>query len=218
MLDAIRRTLLAASVPFTKRLGKVHSPFSHKEISGMHYMDAKTKLIPGQVLLTRTEGELTTAFIPGFWTHGAIYAGDGWVIEAIGAGVVKTDLVSFMMTKDVMAACTPLFATTEQRQAAVAWAVKQLGDPYDYDFISGNKAFYCFELTYAAYQEATGKASPWQLRKTLGVDTVIGDDFEKAKDKWLFGWDSRQMKAGRDAGGIPFLAFTGVTLPEAPVA
>jgi uncharacterized protein YycO len=218
MLDVIRRKLLTWAMPVTKDLGKVHAPFSHKGISGMHYMDLKTKLVPGQVLLTRTEGEMTTMLIPGFWSHGAIYVGDGWVIEAVGAGVVKTDLVSFMMTKDVMSVCSPLFATTAQRLAAVAWATRQLGTPYDYDFRSDNKAFYCFELTYAAYQEATGRASPWKLRQTMGVDTVVGDDFEKAKDKWLFGWDSRQMSAGRDAGGIPYLAFNGTTQLEVQVA
>jgi hypothetical protein len=194
VIQALRRHLLAASVPITKWVGRVHAPFSHKRVQGLHVVEALKVARPGHVLMSRTLGELTNLFIPGFWSHGAIYAGDAWVLEAVGDGVRLTDLVTFMTTKDYVAICAPRFATEEQQGFAAAWARQQLGRPYDYAFSSGNKAFYCFELTYAAYQAATGNASPWTLRPTLGVDTVVGDDLERAKDKWEFVFDSRRKE------------------------
>lgn len=55
-----------------------------------------------------------------------------------------------------------------------------------------NKAYYCFEVTYAAYREAVGVASPWELREYLGVPTVVAQDFiNTIGSKWLVKYDSR---------------------------
>jgi hypothetical protein len=199
-IHTVRRSLLAAAVPTTKLIGKVHAPWAHKKVGGLHYNAALALLEPGDVLMSRTDGELTNLFIPGFWSHGAVYVGDGWVVEAIGEGVVYTDLVTWMTTKDAVRVCRPLFASYAQREAAALWARSFVGRRYDYSFASGNDAFYCFELTYAIYQKAMGDESPWTLRKTWGVDTVVGDDFDAATDKWGFPFDSRGWQPIRVAG------------------
>ncbi len=192
MLKAFRRGLLAMSVPITKWVGHVHAPWTHKRISGRHYLAAKGILQPGDVLMSRTDGELTNVFIPGFWSHGAVYVGNGEVVEATGDGVHKTDLLSWMLTKDYVRVCRARFATALQRSDAAYFARSYIGLPYDYGFASGNKALYCFEITYVAYRAACGVDSPWTLRtETLGVATVIGDDFDRSRDKWDFVWDSR---------------------------
>src|SRR6185503_4021399 len=33
-------------------------------------------LLPGDILLVRAEGKLTTALLPGFWPHAAVYLGE----------------------------------------------------------------------------------------------------------------------------------------------
>lgn len=200
MLNACRHSLLSCSIPLTKGIGKVHAPYAHKQINGLHVAALQAKLLPGDIFMTRTDGELSNLFIPGFWSHGAVYAGGGMVVEAIGVGVVLKDLATFMMTKDYVSAWRPLFASQAVMARAAAWATAQRGRPYDYLFMGGNKAFYCFELTYAAYREGSGLKAPWALRTTWGQETVVGADIENAKDKWQRLWDSRGFATVLDAG------------------
>lgn len=198
IVSSIRHFLLDVSVPITKWIGHVHAPFTHKRMALRHFCALKECLIPGDVLMSRTDGELTNVFIPGFWSHGAVYVGDSQVVEVTGEGISNppVPLMYFVLTKDYVRACRPLFANRDQMQAAADWCRAQAAAlprvPYDYDFASGNRALYCFELSYVAYQAATGNKSPWQLRETLGVQTVIGDDFDKAIDKWETIYDSRK--------------------------
>lgn len=196
---AIRRNLLRVAIPLTKIIGKLHSPFSHKLIHAKEYRDFAAKAEVGSVFLTKTFGELSGPLIPGYFKHGAIYVGNGLVVEATMAGVHSTDLIDFLMTKDVVALVRPLFANEDQRKAAALWALTQVGAPYDYEFKSDNKAFYCFELTYASYKEAMGEASPWELREVWGEPTVVSEDFLEATTKWQMVADTRIANA---LGGI----------------
>ena len=183
--QTIRRHLLAAAVPLTKAIGHVHAPWTHKQVTGLHCQEALRILKPGDALHSRIEGELTNLFIPGFWSHGALYAGDGQVVEAISQGVVRTDLVTWMTRKDYVRAMRPRFADVSECQAAAGWALSRVGiTPYDFAFNPRNAALYCFELIWAAYCAACGVESPWTLREeTMGVATVVGVDFDRSR-KW----------------------------------
>ncbi len=192
MLAWLRRTLLKMLLPVTREVGKIHAPYSIKLIKAKDYRQAVELLKPGMVILTHTYGELSSALIPSIFKHGAIYVGDRKVVEATGEGVHVTDLIDFMLSKDVFAIVEPLFCDDEHMATAANWAMTQIGAPYDYDFMSNNKAFYCFELTYAAYQEAMNNESPWVLQDFWGIATVTGDDFLNAKNKWRIALDSRE--------------------------
>lgn len=144
-MNDFRRWLLASAVPITRWIGTAHAPFSHKRVTGVHAAAAIMLLEPGDVLMSHTRGELTNLFIPGYWSHGAIYVGDGLVAEAIAEGVVLTDIISFLTSKDDVAVCDPLFASAEQKRMAAAWARSQAkaGVKYDFGFAAGNGATYC---------------------------------------------------------------------------
>jgi hypothetical protein len=76
--------------PITNFFGHLHMPFTHKKVEGSEYYTAYKVLKPGSVLLTRIDGEVSNFFIPGFFTHAAIYTPDPalevdeWVTEATG--------------------------------------------------------------------------------------------------------------------------------------
>ena len=87
--------------------------------------------------------------------HAAIYVGNMgsgdicYVAEAVGRGVVLTDLVTFMTTKDIIIGCKPKFIREDV--SGFIYAIHQatrgsIGKPYDYLFNRDGKAFYCFEL------------------------------------------------------------------------
>lgn len=191
MMAWLRLMLLKAVTPALKATNTVHLP--NRRITSGDYRTIKDLLKPGMIFLTRSEWNLTNLFIPGTYKHGAIYAGENAVIEALGEGVVKTDLIDFLLTKDHVCVMTPLFADVQEMADAAAAAGLMVGSPYDYEFRSGNKAFYCFEVIYASYREARLKrgknpALDWDLREFWGEATVVGDDFLKATKKWSTVW------------------------------
>jgi uncharacterized protein YycO len=142
------------------------------------------------VLISRTHGELTNLCISSYYTHASIYIDHNQVVEAIGKGVVQTDLIDWMMTKDHVVILQPLFCGTLQMSQASEWAWKQVGKPYDTLFdVTNNDEFYCSELVWEAYDHAAPN-NPFELRYRLGRLTVLGDDFYNAKDKWQIVWNS----------------------------
>lgn len=191
----LRRTLLRIAFPVTQYIGKVHSPWSNRKLKSKHYHEVKAILRPGDAIVVQKSGELSNLFIPGFWGHVSMFCGfEGdmaYVIEAVGKGVVVTDLIDAIMSRDAVVVSRPRFATPEQSLAAAAWAKEQLGKEYDLFFNPKNDAFYCSELIWLAYQNTMGE-TPFTLRQTLGVNTVTPEDIVNATTKWEIVYDSRE--------------------------
>lgn len=189
----LRNLLLKVALPITKFFGKLHMPFSHKKITGKHYFDILPKLKPGMIFLTKIDGEFSNLFIPGEYSHSAIYAGNNVVIEAIGKGVIKKDLVTFMLSKDYIKVRKHKFSKDETiGLRAVDFAKYQIGAPYDFNFLVGNKAWYCFELVYYCFKFAL-KTNPFELRKTWGAETITGVDLNNT-DKFETVWCSKEVE------------------------
>ncbi len=102
---------------------------------------------------------------PG-WDHVALYLGNGSIVEATpaGEGVVRIVNVSYLARyTDAIRYGRVIGANASQRQAAVAFAVSQLGTPYQHlnflrpmlnrskDPARDATAWYCTELVWAAY-------------------------------------------------------------------
>lgn len=95
---------------------------------------------------------------------GLVYvAGDSiYVIEAIGKDVHITSIVSFLQ-RQLDNQQRPKVIAGRLKEAykhlnakAVGFALKQIGKPYDEDFIYDNGKYYCSELVYDAFKEANG--------------------------------------------------------------
>lgn len=143
--------LLKLLKPFVVWCGKIHVPFTRKRVTGKHYYMLRDKISMGTVLLTTTRGEFSNIINPEKIKHAGIYVGeidrDGikYVLEAVGRGVVKTDLVTYLTTKDLVIGCEPKFLTNDDKVQIPVEALRIIGIPYDYLFEKGGKAFYCFE-------------------------------------------------------------------------
>jgi len=137
--------------------GRIHWPYSRKQIDGKFYYKVRDVIRPGTVLLTTTYGELSNLINPVDIKHAGIYVGkamDGiyYVNEATSKGVIKTDLVTFLTTKDVVVAVNPNFLTEADYGQLAPNADKFLGLPYDYFFEKGLNALYCFENVVSVFQ------------------------------------------------------------------
>lgn len=180
-MEFIRRTLLKLSTPITIFLGKIQKP--EPKMSGEFAEQVLDHLQDGDVLLSHNELNFSNLLIPGFWKHAAIYR-QKYIVEAIGHGVVSTHILKWLLHHDNVIILRPMFASQEQKNLAADIAQMQSGRPYDYEVSPGIKAFYCSELVFWSYQRAMNGQSPFTLRKTLGVDTVVPTDFANAKDKF----------------------------------
>lgn len=183
--------LLTTARPLTKLIGKIHAPYSHKLIRGKQYNDIKNYLKPGDVVLSRTRGELTNLFIPGFWSHAGHYIeqdGERYVIEAVGNGVQLTPLVEFMLTKDYFGAYRPIFCGETAAKEAALISSRQVGVDYDYAFYftadKTNKSFYCIELPMWSFNMVLGPAMPFKPREVFGALTYAPQDIADATKLW----------------------------------
>jgi len=221
MLLKFRRWLLQSFTPISKFLSSLHMPYSHKLISGLDYYDLAPKLRPGDFFVSRIDGELTNLLIPDFWTHGAIYCGviDGreYVVEATTKGVIKTDLITFLLKKDYIAVMRPRFLTSTQCLAAVAFALSKIGTMYDWLFEFNehcNKYFYCFELGAVSYNEAhrydggylvrsyyTDGSCQFEAREFMGIKTFTGKDFVNAKKRFKLIWTNHKKTMVEHSNG-----------------
>jgi hypothetical protein len=108
-----------------------------------------------------------------------------YVIEAVGKGVVATNLVKFITTKDRLIVMQPKFDLTTRRRAANL-AVFSLGLPYDYGFNHDEKAKYCFEVVADSYESAIAglhlKRSEWFLFRRKIFEAFMAESFLESED------------------------------------
>lgn len=178
-MTSIRSALLKASVPIQKLMQRVHPPEPKTSITEI--FDVHSNMKDGDILLSREAWHFTNMFIPGFWSHAAIY-GESMVIEAIAPKVQQVHFVDWAMRKHNWCVLRPI--GTSSGPEAFDCAKGMLGALYDYSFTSNNKSFYCSELVFdcwkRAYFQDTGK---FTRRSTFGEFTVVPDDFYLATNK-----------------------------------
>jgi 1-acyl-sn-glycerol-3-phosphate acyltransferase len=158
-------------------------------------------LRPGDLLLMRSEHKITTALLPGFWVHAALYVGNrdelrqlglsehptvrkawpaipkesrwGVVLEAISPRVTLTPLEKCLHV-DHVAVLRPNLADAEGREALVE-AFSHYGKPYDYEFdFNVTTRLVCSELVYRSWHRRSGIS--FSLTKRLGRFTLSCDD------------------------------------------
>lgn len=132
-------------------------------VKGHHTRQAIDIIEPGAVLLRKYINYADGLFIPGKFSHSAIYIGDGRVIHAVAEGVQVIDIIDFLRCDGF---CILKPRDEEIAEKAISRAKQQLEKPYDFDFIDGENAFYCHELTAYCYQEYDIKK---QNIKILGI-------------------------------------------------
>lgn len=153
----------------------------------------RSALIPGDILL----GLIPESLVPGAWSHVAIYAGDGEVLEAASESEnvgIRTE-VDWQDPAMTWVSYMRLNVDNATRLRAVAFARKQVEKqcPYDIRFYSkqaNGGSWYCSELAWGAYYNATGGrinlgraprwrgVYPWDIERDPRL-SLIGGHYEK---------------------------------------
>lgn len=189
----LRRWILKSLYPVNAWFGSKHLPFIHKKIKAKHYREVQKFIKPGMIFLAKRFGEASNLAIPGDWPHAAIVRDKNTIIEAVGIGVIRTDMIDFMLSRDELLILEPTFASEQDMQHAANWADTKVGDPYDFLFETNNKAFYCAELCYDAYDDTMEIPEEFLVNRefTLGELTYIPSHMANNKIAWKIKWDSR---------------------------
>jgi len=199
-------------------------------------LDTLTReLQPGDVLLVRTEKKVTTALLPGFWAHAAIYLGRadqltalrlpdqatprlatnesfGYVLEGVAPRVEINPLRQCLWADHVLALRPNL--PDDLRWDAVREALTHYGKPYDFEFdFTLSTRVVCTGLVYRALHGRG--AIRFELTKRLGRFTLSGDDLaDQALDAWNatansdsapFRWVALALHRRR--GGVQFVSL-----------
>ena len=194
LIDWWHRELLKLVAWASKIVSEIHMPYSRKLITGRDLLELRKLIRPGDIILSKTRGELGNVGVPGFYGHAAIVYDLNYVIEATTSGVIKTEICSFLLKKDYAALVRPTFAKDGDMLVAAREANRQVGKPYDYKFNTSDIAsFYCSELVWWSYNQAMG-VSPFKPREIFGRQTIVPQDFIDANKKFIQVWGSRSLQ------------------------
>lgn len=127
----------------------VYDPTTFR-MTGEKILRARDILRPGDVVLRGYSMYLDGMFIPGDYSHGAVYVGDDTIVHAVAEGVSRINAVEFCECDRIM-----ILRPKSGQELAVKRANEFVENdvPYDFGFRRGESALYCFELCAECYRE-----------------------------------------------------------------
>jgi len=141
-------------------------------------------LEPWDIILTRWNWNLTNNSIPGFWKHMSIYVGHENICEAVWTGIQNVNIRHLLLKNDYCLVLRTGFSENK-KQKAVAYVLKQVGNPYDFSFnYYCDTSAVCSALVTKAYLPEN-EDDEWlkiQLVWTNGAYTYSPNDFVKKMD------------------------------------
>ncbi|HEY3449463.1 MAG TPA: YiiX/YebB-like N1pC/P60 family cysteine hydrolase [Myxococcales bacterium] len=142
-------------------------------------------LQPGDVILRRTDGTTSNWFIPGYWGHAALYAGEGKIVDATTHDVRQISIEDFCKEGDAVIILRAKGIEPKQIAQAVDYANRQVGKKYDFDLdFEDDSRFTCTELVETSLRQATG-GKDWGKVDNLGI---APKDF--MNDRFKFVWSN----------------------------
>ena len=148
---------------------------SSYNINGIDSRNIINILRPGDLLLRRYDHYIAGLFIPGYFTHLALYVGEDSVIHMLGEGICKEDILTFLRCDNiqVLRHSDPL-----KSEEAVKKAFEYLSDkiPYDYSFnFQLQDKFSCTEMGDKCYGGLNYTSKKMK-------DVISPDDFLTVKE------------------------------------
>lgn len=152
---------------------------------------------PGDLIFTRRTGYLSNIFIPGYYTHAALYLGtsgemiscfsdcpaidqidgsQGWVIEALNQGVAIQPTAQVLDADKVLVLRPSI--SNQKKLGVITKALQLLGKPYDYnfDFATADKIS-CSELIWHSYAGELEFKIHQLLGKSFSTPDEMVNDF-----------------------------------------
>lgn len=129
----------------------LYKPVQHK-IKGHEIRQILNVIKKGDILLSRHDSYISSFFIPGYWSHAALYDGENNIYQSTGSGVGSEDILDFCRTDNIVV--FRIKTSSEKMVNNAITLAKELVSQnigYDYDFKSGNDELYCSEFVDVCY-------------------------------------------------------------------
>ncbi len=162
------------------RLSEDPYPIKAKHLEIIH-----PQLQRGDIILTRRNGYVSNFFIPGYWTHSALYIGtlnrnytkdNLCVIEALSEGITCRSLNESLQV-DAFIILRPCISKIEIDKA-IKNAFDHIGKPYDFDFdFNTLDKVSCTELIYLSYRHAEVITAHESFGRKFTTPNEILEDF-----------------------------------------
>ncbi len=176
----------------------VYDPTSFK-VTGEQILEILKALQPGDVILRKFESYADSKFIPGDYSHGAVYIGGNKIVHAVAEGVSEIDVISFCMCDKIC-----ILRPKSGVRNAIAKAKKFAKDrvPYDFAYKRNSSALYCFELCAECYPKLDIKTR--DVKKLFGLlrkkNVYLAESFTDSPDfKLIFQSDAKSLKLEKSA-------------------
>lgn len=142
---------------------KVRFSTAYGGVSDKRYYEVNSQIKPGNAILAVDKAKLSSLFIPGKFSHAAIYSGHGSFYEMVGSGWKETSFFEFMKEYDeVMVIGTNL-------NLDLAWSLRH--SKYDLEFEHNDKEFYCSEMV--AYCDNRRELGQLQDKPIIYPDDIL---------------------------------------------
>ena len=146
-------------------------------------------MIPGMILLSRRDFQISNFFIEGYWTHTAMIMPREKIIEATPKGVILKELQDFFLKTDDFVLLKPRFCGFHDMEIACGHASKTVGSPYSFDFNNSDDSFYCSELVLKVYAKTCGwnrkdLHEPSEFRHLCDGKIVRPHDLYQDRNAW----------------------------------
>lgn len=158
----------------------VYDPTTFK-MTGQNIADVLEALEPGDVILRGYDMYADGMFIPGDYSHGAVYVGDHTIVHAVAEGVSTIDVISFCMCDRIC-----ILRPRAYQKSAIAKAKKFVEDnvPYDFTYKRNASALYCFELCAECYSKLSIKTK--NVKRFFGLlrknNVWLAESFKESPD------------------------------------
>lgn len=164
-MSSIRNWLLTVSTPIQKLMQRLHPPEPQTTFEDAEQV--LSLMLPGDVLLSREKWHFTNLFIPGYWSHAALFGGENEVVEAVAPRVRRQHFFDWVLRKHSW--CVLRVKESYNGQLAFDYAWSTIKAAYDYNFSLQNDRLYCSEMVWLA------------LNKPFAVDgPCVPQDFYQA--------------------------------------
>jgi uncharacterized protein YycO len=159
IVDQIEESVLKAA-------GKVQVEFRPPKVRACHCRRMMKEVQAGDIMCRKYSGHLTSAFIPGEFSHSGFVESHNYVLHSIGEGVGREDVLDFVKDCDGFIILRP--EQPYSVDAALLFARDQVTKPYDFKFDgSDDKALFCHEFTARALRAGGLNIDP--VEKMIGI-------------------------------------------------
>ncbi len=154
-------------------------------VNRSNFKEVLNDIKPGDIIIRRAKGYLSTILIPGYWSHMGIYVGGNLIINAIAKrGIVKDYLFDYLKTDSVgilRVKNKKLIPEAIEHALSLYNLAKTNNIKYDYIFETNNTNLYCSELIDICYR-GLFESDYSKINKFFSKKVITPDDIYKSKN------------------------------------